>query len=179
MPIPTPEPRTTVYISLGSNIAPQANILRAVKLLTDYIEIAQVSTFFLTEPIGSAPQPAYINGVLQCLCSQPARNLKYHVLRAVEHRLGRMRTADKYAPRPIDLDILLYGTSVVDEVGLTIPDPHLRSRAFICRGLLELNAEIVLPDTGERLKDVCSRATHGKMVAVPELTETCREEIDQ
>jgi len=82
------------------------------------------------------------------------RSLKQSVLRDIEDRLGRVRGSDKYAPRPIDLDLLLYRDCVNDEADLKIPDPEILLRPFLYEGLLELNPDIVLPSTGRPLREM-------------------------
>ena len=77
-------------------------------------------------------------------------------LRRIEADLGRVRNADAYAARPIDLDVLICGDEVVEDLGLVLPDPDLRSRSFLAAALLELAPDLVLPDSGERLAELVS-----------------------
>jgi 7,8-dihydro-6-hydroxymethylpterin-pyrophosphokinase len=74
--------------------------------------------------------------------------LKFEVLRRIEAALGRRRGPDKYAPRPIDLDLLLYGDSVVEEPDLVLPDPDLRTRPFLAAALQELAPGLIEPVAG-------------------------------
>jgi dihydroneopterin aldolase/2-amino-4-hydroxy-6-hydroxymethyldihydropteridine diphosphokinase len=107
--------------------------------------------FYRTEPLDERDQPSFLNGVWQIKTRLVARELKFDVLRPIETDLGRVRTADTYAARPIDLDVLIYGDLVIDEPDLQIPDPDIRTRLFISVPLLELDPDLVLPDTGEPL----------------------------
>jgi 2-amino-4-hydroxy-6-hydroxymethyldihydropteridine diphosphokinase len=143
-----------VYIGVGSNINPRQNIERALDLLGERISITAVSPFYASRAVGGRGQPDFINGVLAAATTLPARELKYGLLRVVEERLERRRTADKNAARTIDLDVLLYGDLVIDEPGLTVPDAGLRAYPFVARPLLDLDEETVLPDCGERLLDL-------------------------
>ena len=69
-------------------------------------------------------------------------------MRKIEKQLGRVRSADKFVPRNIDLDLILYGTLVIDELGLVLPDQAVRHYSFVAVPLLELAPDLLLPDTG-------------------------------
>jgi 2-amino-4-hydroxy-6-hydroxymethyldihydropteridine diphosphokinase len=142
----------TVFIGVGSNVEPEENVLSAVRMLREWVKVEQVSTFYRTTPLGGRQQAMFVNGVLGLQTRLPPLELKFDVLRIVEQRLGRVRTADANAPREIDLDLLLYGDLVVDDERLRIPDPDIRNRAFVAVPLLELAPDLVLPDTKEPLR---------------------------
>jgi 2-amino-4-hydroxy-6-hydroxymethyldihydropteridine diphosphokinase len=139
------------FVGVGANIAPEENIPRALTLLHAQAPIRALSTFYITPPIARPEQPDYLNGVVAVWCTWPARAFKYDLLRKIEGRLGRVRTGDRYAARPIDLDLLLYGNEVIEEPGLRVPDGDLRERPFLAAALLELDADCILPDTGQAL----------------------------
>jgi 2-amino-4-hydroxy-6-hydroxymethyldihydropteridine diphosphokinase len=139
---------------VGSNVDPFQNIVRALDLLAGYLCITTASAFYRSQAVGEIAQPDFINGVWAARSELPVRELKFAVLRGVEESLERRRTADKNAARPIDLDILLYGDLVMDEPGITIPDPGLRSYPFVALPLLEIVPDILFPDSGERLSDI-------------------------
>lgn len=143
-----------VYIGIGSNIAPEENIPRALELLAGRATLLAVSTLYRTPPLERPGQEAYVNGACAIRTTQEPRPLKFDTLRGIEEAMGRARTADKYAPRPIDLDIALYGGTVLDEEDLRIPDPDIRDRAFLAVPLWELAPDATLPDTGETLQSV-------------------------
>ncbi len=140
-----------VFVSVGSNIDPEESIAEAIVRLRQRARVTATSTFYWTTPVGRPEQPRFLNGIWQIETSLPARQLKFDVLRGIESDLGRIRTADKYAPRTIDLDVVLYGRLVVDEPDLRIPDPDIRQRPFVAVPLLELAPDLILPDTGEKL----------------------------
>lgn len=145
---------------------PRKNIPEALTRLAESMAITGVSTFYCTPALNRPEQPDYLNGVVAVTCSMTPRDLKFEILRPIEASLGRMRNADRYAARPIDLDILIYGDLVVNEPDLCIPDPDLRERAFLAAGLLELAPDLVLPDSGKALSDVIDRIeTQGLNVA--------------
>ncbi len=138
------------FVSVGSNIDPPGNIACALTQLARRVDLLGMSTFYRTAPIGPAGRGDFVNGVCRVRTEIGPRALKYDVLRDIEARLGRVRTADRYAPRPIDLDLLLYGEARIDQPGLTIPDPDI-SRPFITACLLELAPNLRLPGEPEAL----------------------------
>ncbi len=139
------------YIGVGSNIEPEANIMRALDLLKKCSRVTGTSTFYRTSPIGPPDQPDYLNGVWRIQTRAAPLDLKFGVLRRIEQQLGRVRGADKYAPRPIDLDVLLWGSEVTNDPDCRVPAPEIRDRPFLVLCLLELDPDLVLPDTNQPL----------------------------
>jgi dihydroneopterin aldolase/2-amino-4-hydroxy-6-hydroxymethyldihydropteridine diphosphokinase len=142
------------FVAVGSNIEPERHIPAAAELLAQHVRITGVSAFYRTPAVGRPEQPAFLNGVLRIETPIPPRTLKFDVLRAIETRLGRVRTADPFAARCVDLDLALYGTQVIREPDLHIPDPDIRSRPFLAIPLRELEPDLVLPDTGQTLASI-------------------------
>jgi 2-amino-4-hydroxy-6-hydroxymethyldihydropteridine diphosphokinase len=138
------------YVGLGANLdAREETIRKALDLLGEHprIDVVAVSTLRETEPWGPvAQQPRFLNGAAAVETSLEPRAL-LGVLLDVERRLGRVRE-ERWGPRTIDLDLLLYGDAVVDEPGLTVPHPRLRERAFALEPLVELEPELVVPGEG-------------------------------
>ena len=165
------------YISAGANLDPEQNILRALELLADSEEITGVSTFYVTPALGRPEQPEYRNGVVRLRTALPARQLKFDVLRKIESALGRVRNAEKYAPREIDLDILLYGNEIIADKDLRIPDPDLRSRIFLALPLFELTPALRLPDTGEALADLDVLREAPRLSPAPAFTAVLKERL--
>lgn len=170
-----PEQTVTAYIGVGSNIAPEQNIVLAIDLLKQRVAVTGCSTFYRTAPLDRPDQPVFLNGVWQIETTLTAQVLKSDVLRSIEAELGRKRTEDKYAARPIDLDVLLYGDRVIDEPDLKIPDPDIRTRSFISVPLLELDPQLVLPDTRETLASLVNPGDEAAMKADREFTQRLRE----
>lgn len=160
----------TVYVAVGSNIDPEANVRRALELLAKSLPLKAVSTFYWTPAIDRPEQPDYLNGVIRIQTGHPPGRLR-DLLREVEHALGRVRTEDPYAARTIDLDILLYGEAIVSDGGLEIPDPDILARPFLAAGLLELDPELRLPGAGEKL----SRQTNAIAAALTDAPKISRE----
>lgn len=171
---------TDAYVAVGANIRPESNIVAALDKLIRQVCVAASSTFYRTAPWGQPGQPPFSNGVWHLQTDIEPRPLKFEVLRTIEAELGRQRSADKYAPRPIDLDIIVYGELVRHEGGLTIPDPEIRERPFLALPLWELAPGLVLPDRGDRLADLAivrRPPLDLGLEPLPELTLTLKERI--
>lgn len=97
-------------------------------------------------------QPRFVNGVAVLETSLGPRELLDTML-DVERELGRVRDGTRWGPRAIDLDLLLYGSHVVDEPGVRVPHPRLRERRFVLEPLAELDPDIVVPGAG-RVSDL-------------------------
>ncbi len=148
---------TRAYVGLGANLGPrEATLLRAVDLLAadPEIDVLELSTFRETEPVGVVDQPAFVNGAVALETTLSPRELLEALLR-VERELGRVRSSERWGPRTIDLDLLLYADEVVDEPGLTVPHPRLHERRFVLEPLAELEPELALPGRG-KVSDVLS-----------------------
>ena len=137
------------YVGLGSNLGDRERAIeRAVGLVNadPDIEVVSTSTLRETEPWGPVAQPRFLNGAVEVETSLEPRAL-LGVLLEVERRLGRVRE-ERFGPRTIDLDLLLYGDATLDEPGLTIPHPRLHERAFALEPLHELDPTLVVPGHG-------------------------------
>ena len=160
-----------VFIGFGSNIDPGVNVPRGLELLAGHVTVRRVSTVYRTPPIGRPEQAAYRNGVWQIETSVSAWQLKFELLRPIEAELGRIRTEDRHAARPIDLDVLIWGDATLDEPDLRVPDPVIRERVFVAVPLLELAPELRLPGTGESLGDIVAGMDRSALVKDAELTD--------
>ena len=137
------------YVGLGSNLGDrERTIEQAVALLgaEPEVEIVAMSTLRETEPWGPVAQPSYLNGAVEVETSLEPRSL-LGVLLDLERRLGRVRD-ERFGPRTIDLDLLVYDDAVLDEPGLTVPHPRLHERVFALEPLHELDPELVVPGRG-------------------------------
>ena len=162
------------YIGVGSNIEPESNITDALTRLSKHVYITGISSFYKTAPLLRENQDDYLNGVWQISTSMSPEDLKFVVLRRIEKELHRNRDSDKYAPRTIDLDLLLYGDEVIQEDNLTIPDPDISKRSFIAFPLSELNPNLVMPDTKELLIDLLGVLSKENMIADKTFTQRLR-----
>lgn len=144
------------FIAVGSNIEPERNLPIAVDLLRGLGRVRSVSRVYQNPAIGSTPQPDYLNVTVLLETVLPPFDLRER-LRAIEAQLGRVRTADRYAPRTIDLDLCLYGTLVMDSASLILPSPEIATRDFLAITLAELAPDDVHPATGEPLHALARR----------------------
>jgi 2-amino-4-hydroxy-6-hydroxymethyldihydropteridine diphosphokinase len=159
------------FLSLGSNIEPERNILEAVRLLSHHVRVLKASTVYLTEPLQRKSQPAYYNCVIKIATEFDARKLKFDVLRPIEEELGRKRTEDKFASRTIDIDIILYGNLVVSTKELILPDPDIQRRAFLAIPLSEIEPDLVFPIGNKPIRDIADRFKKPKMMELKSFTE--------
>lgn len=137
-------------MALGANLGDrEATLRRAVSELGAQhgVEVLGVSVLRETDPVGYLEQPRFLNGAVLVRTSLPAREL-LDLLLAIERRLGRVRAGARNAPRPVDLDLLLYGRETIDEPGLMVPHPRLHERRFVLEPLLELDPGIEIPGRG-------------------------------
>lgn len=160
-------------IAIGSNIAPAENVPRALALLHARATIAAVSSFYWSDPEGPSGQPRFLNGAYRVRTALAPRELKFGVLRAIEEALGRVRTADKYAPREIDLDIAVFGNTVLDEDGLRLPDPDIVRRAFLAVPLAEVAPDWVVPSIGATLSEIAARLPREGLTVAPAISARC------
>ena len=147
-----------VFIGVGSNINPFENIKAALALLKTHVTVTAVSPFYRSRAVGTSNQPDFVNGIIRIAATAAPRALKIGVLRVIEDRLGRVRTADKNSARTMDLDIVLFGEIIVTEPDLVIPDPGLVRYPFVGIPLLDLEPELVVPGTGKKLKSYFPRS---------------------
>jgi 2-amino-4-hydroxy-6-hydroxymethyldihydropteridine diphosphokinase len=133
-----------VYFSLGSNVGNRsANLNTAIERLGRLGRVVAVSSFYETEPVELTAQPWFLNCVLQLETEKTAAQLLEHIL-IIEREMGRHRVQNK-GPRNIDIDILLFGQSIIQAKGLTIPHPAMHERRFVLEPLAEIAAEVLHP----------------------------------
>ena len=126
-----------VYLSLGSNLGDRArNLEDAIERLRTLGEVAAISGYYETEPVGLAQQPWFLNCAVALRTQLMPRQLLSAVMR-IEQALGRKRRVLK-GPRTIDIDILLFGSSVIDVPALTVPHPAMHERRFVLQPLAEI-----------------------------------------
>jgi len=148
----------TVYIALGSNLADPLNqvesALLALKQLPD-TRFIQCSRFYRTKPLGPQDQPDYLNAVVELKTRlQPEQLLDF--TQAIELKHGRVRKAERWGPRTLDLDILLFGQQTINTSRLTIPHYDMKNREFMLYPLAEIAPDLVFP-TGESLSSIINR----------------------
>jgi 2-amino-4-hydroxy-6-hydroxymethyldihydropteridine diphosphokinase len=143
-----------VLIALGSNLEPEANMRRAVRRLAARVHLVAVSPVYETKPVGETDQPTFLNAAALIETDCGASQLKREVLEAIERELGRVRTADKNAPRTIDLDITLFGDQVLDVSSRHIPDPDLLKYPHVAVPAADVAPTYRHPETGQALSEI-------------------------
>ncbi|MFH1058205.1 MAG: 2-amino-4-hydroxy-6-hydroxymethyldihydropteridine diphosphokinase [Pseudomonadota bacterium] len=138
-----------VFIGLGSNLGdPRRHLaagLAGLKGLAGYRHLA-LSALYRTAPVGKTDQPAFLNAVARGMFEGSAQELLAGLL-AVEAHEGRQRL-ERWGPRSLDLDLLLFGTQIIAAPGLCVPHPEMHHRAFVLVPLMELAPELALPIWG-------------------------------
>jgi 2-amino-4-hydroxy-6-hydroxymethyldihydropteridine diphosphokinase len=137
-------------VGLGANLGPREKTLRhAVELLgdTEHVDLIAVSELRETDPVGVVDQPRFLNGAAAVETTLPPRAL-LDALLGIERELGRVRREERWGPRIVDLDLLLYGDEIVDEPGLRVPHPRLHERRFALEPLAELDPDLEIPGCG-------------------------------
>lgn len=137
-----------VYIGLGSNLAEPVQQLQAALAAIGQLprcRLVAVSSLYASDPLGPPDQPRYVNAVAALDCELAPLEL-LDALQTIEREQGRVRKAERWGPRTLDLDILLFGDLQLDEERLSVPHYHMHARAFVLYPLAEIAADLVLPD---------------------------------
>lgn len=154
-----------VAVSMGSNIEPMLNIRKAVDLIKERYSIQAISETWETPPIGSSG-PNFYNTALILSTEEPVEMIRSQ-LRAIEAHLLRVRTADKYAPRTIDLDTVLYDDQILE--------PRLWQLAYIAIPLAELVPELRHPNSNLTLRQIAADLLpNSGVIPHPEVTPSLR-----
>jgi len=141
-----------VYLNLGSNIQPETNLPRAVTLLEQYGEVLKVSNVWESEPVGTEG-PNYLNVCVLFKSTFAKRELKERIAHSIEHQLGRRRSRDKFAPRPIDVDIVLF-----DDVST---NNEFWNLAYVVVPLADIYPNLQNPLTSETISETATRLRQG------------------
>lgn len=161
---------TKAYIGLGSNQGDRSSYIQlASEMLskTPGVKVVRQSKLHQTPALSlSSSQPDYLNTVLQIQTPLPPSDL-HKTLQEVELRLGRVR-AEKWGPRTIDLDLLLYGDRVVNEPKLCVPHRQLHLRSFVLDGLVELCPDFVHPVLGRTIAELSKRLNGQNFAFIPD-----------
>lgn len=151
------------FIGLGSNLEePTVQLAQAVvrlAALPDTQLVAQ-SPFYRSRPVGPQDQPDFVNGAVWLSTALSPLTLLDH-LQAIEQTHGRKRL-QRWGPRTLDLDLLIYARQTISHPRLTVPHPELPKRDFVLQPLLDLNPELVLPD-GSRIADLLTECPDNKL----------------
>jgi 2-amino-4-hydroxy-6-hydroxymethyldihydropteridine diphosphokinase len=152
-----------VYLSLGSNLGnPEKQLRAAIQALASLGQVTKVSSFYETEPVEQIAQPWFTNCAVELQTEKMPRQLLAAILK-LEEAMGRRRTQDK-GPRIIDIDILLFGNSIVQALGLSIPHPAMHQRRFVLEPLAEIAPEVRHPRLKRTIRELRDALPSGQAV---------------
>jgi 2-amino-4-hydroxy-6-hydroxymethyldihydropteridine diphosphokinase len=152
-----------VYLSLGSNVGDRAaNLKAAIEKLGELGHVVAVSSFYETEPVETSPQPWFLNCAAKLDTEKMPRQLIAAIL-SLEQEMGRQRRQAK-APRTIDIDILLFGSSVIELPSLTVPHPRLHERRFVLEPLAEIAPDARHPVFKRTIRELRDALPAGQLV---------------
>lgn len=157
--------RKRVYLSLGSNVGDRAeNLRKAIHHLGRLGKVAAVSSFYETEPVEYTQQPWFVNCAAALETEELPDQLLADILE-IEQAMGRDRgrTVAK-GPRPIDIDILLFGNSIMETSSLTIPHPAMLERRFVLEPLADIAAEVRHPVVKRTIRELRDTLPRGQAV---------------
>jgi 2-amino-4-hydroxy-6-hydroxymethyldihydropteridine diphosphokinase len=139
---------TLAYIAIGSNLAsPLEQVNAAVQALGEIPQsrIVAVSSFYRTPPLGPQDQPDYLNAAVVLETALSAETLLDNTQR-IELQQGRVRKAERWGPRTLDLDIMLFGHETINTERLTVPHYDMKNRGFMLWPLFEVAPDLIFPD---------------------------------
>ena len=167
-----------VYLGLGANLGNrQANLLQAQQYLRARMTFEHISSYYETEPVSYTDQPKFLN--IACRVKTDLEPIELlHLIKRIEKRMGRW-SSFRNAPRPIDIDILLYDDMVLETEELAIPHQRLHERAFALIPVLEIQSGIIHPTKGVSLEVLLGRLHNwgvAKQCLKPRLTHDVQQE---
>ncbi|MDQ7843492.1 MAG: 2-amino-4-hydroxy-6-hydroxymethyldihydropteridine diphosphokinase [Armatimonadota bacterium] len=154
------------FLSLGANLGDRREaIAKALRTLeAGGVTVLRRSAFYDTAPVGHTRQPRFLNLVVEVDTALSPEEL-LELCQRIERSLGRVRT-ERWGPRPIDIDLLLYEGVTRATPSLILPHPRMTERAFVLRPLLEIAPEATLPD-GRPLRDFLDAVADQDAIRIP------------
>jgi len=144
----------TVYLSLGSNLGDRrANLITALNTLKQNVRIIKISAVYDTAPMENTNQGRFLNIAIEATTALTPRELLKFV-KGIEWRMGRNLKAAPNSPRPIDIDILFYGDTIINAPALVIPHPRLHLREFVLAPLAEIAPDFVHPVLNKTIREL-------------------------
>ncbi len=152
-----------IYVSLGSNIGNRLEYLNQAKdSLKEHFNLVNESNIYESEPVGNVEQDHFLNQVVEIASDKGAGEI-LAITQGIEYNLGRRRNGNKWAPREIDIDILLYGREYIQSLLVRIPHPQMIHRRFILEPLLELDKSMTIPPKDILIADYLKKVKDQKI----------------
>lgn len=157
------------YVGIGSNVGDKIkNCTDAIQAIHEHpaCQVLRASSFYETEPLtlkGSGPQGWYVNGVIQVKTRLNVVNFLQMIL-DLELKMGRVRPAEKWAPRVIDLDLLFFDDEIIKMKPLKVPHPELHRRRFVLEPLAEIDPDFIHPIKGISVRELLSKLIDNKKI---------------
>lgn len=158
-----------VFIALGANLAePKTQILNAIQALQQLpeCELVAYSPLYSSSPMGPQDQPDYVNAVAQ-LTTRLAPHALLDELQRIEQEQGRVRKDERWGPRTLDLDLVLYGQQIIQDERLTVPHYGMKQRAFVLVPLSDVAPDLTLPD-GQKLAELAATCDRSALFRLPD-----------
>ncbi|MGH2404527.1 MAG: 2-amino-4-hydroxy-6-hydroxymethyldihydropteridine diphosphokinase [bacterium] len=166
-----------VFISVGSNVEPARNVTEALRILGRFSRVTGVSTFYETPALNRPADPSFYNGVVSIETALTPPLLNVGMLARIEQWLGRQKTNDAFAPRTIDLDMVLRRGKATGADPLFPPHPDIRDRAFVAMPLLELAGDFDFPSWGTSLCEIAASLPREDLRRLPAFTNELRHRL--
>ncbi len=142
-----------IYLALGSNVGnKEANIKRAIELLSDQLEDVVSAPLYLSKAVGYTEQDNFVNTAISANTALTPEQL-LDLIKHTEVKVGRVKRF-KWGPREIDIDIIFYGDQIVKNDDLLIPHPYFKERDFVLRPLVDISPQLVDPVTHQSVEDL-------------------------
>jgi 2-amino-4-hydroxy-6-hydroxymethyldihydropteridine diphosphokinase len=151
------------WLLLGSNIEPERNIPRAVAAIGERETLLGASSVWQSPPADGSDQPDYWNAAVLLRTVKTPAEIYTELIAPIESALGRVRSADAFAPRTMDIDLELYDDRVEEFSGRRLPHPDILKRPYVALPLADLSPEKKHPETGESLRVIADRLRDGSV----------------
>jgi len=161
--ITRPDDTHIVFFGVGGNIEPEKNIPAGIDLIRSRFEVVSISPSYKSEAWGvNSEQPDYINLAIEVSTGKDVFGARAEAL-LIEKLAGRKRTDDKFAPRALDIDLLLYDKLAEVKDGCHLPHPQLITQQFVYLPMLDIAPELIVPGAGKKLKDITPKYDNPKL----------------
>lgn len=153
MTTPANMKENSIFLSLGSNLGNRAkNLQTAIDEISKFADIKSKSSIYETSPMGYKDQGYFLNQVIEVLSALTPLEMIFRI-EEIEHKMGRVREIEN-GPRPIDIDILFYGETILNNPNLQIPHPGIEKRKFVLIPLEEISPEFKHPISKKTIKQL-------------------------